>query len=344
MADDPQLDNLSAEETADAVVAAGRSAAGDVEAPTVFSDLNTMAVVAVTLAGIGCFFNLYATQPVLPLFEILFHASKAAVGRTVSAATLGVAISAPFCGMLAERIGRRRVIVWSIFLLAVPTIGAATANGLHQLVVWRFFQGLVMPGIFGVTIAYITEEWPRRQVAHVMSIYVSGTVLGGFLGRFLTGVAATHALVPFVAPSWRLGFVLIGLLDLIFGLVLWRWLPLDTPLPPSPATGAFGFLRHLRNPQPVSYTHLVQKQRAGMSEERLGQQHANLFSALELSHFEFVFGFRQVEAIQQHGGVALRAVAVLLAHNAFQFAQPHAVCVGHFRLGIDAVTLFQRGP
>jgi MFS family permease len=252
MADDPQLDNLSAEETADAVVAAGRSAAGDVEAPTVFSDLNTMAVVAVTLAGIGCFFNLYATQPVLPLFEILFHASKAAVGRTVSAATLGVAISAPFCGMLAERIGRRRVIVWSIFLLAVPTIGAATANGLHQLVVWRFFQGLVMPGIFGVTIAYITEEWPRRQVAHVMSIYVSGTVLGGFLGRFLTGVAATHALVPFVAPSWRLGFVLIGLLDLIFGLVLWRWLPLDTPLPPSAATGAFGFLRHLRNPQLVA--------------------------------------------------------------------------------------------
>ena len=245
----PDLENLAADETADAVMAAGQSAAGDLAAPTSFYDLNAMAVVAVTLAGIGCFYNLYATQPLLPLFEELFHASKAAVGRTVSAATLGVALSAPFCGWLAERVGRRRVIVWAIYLLAVPTIGTATANGLHQLVVWRFFQGLVMPGIFGVTIAYITEEWPRHQVARVMSIYVSGTVLGGFLGRFFTGVAATHALVPFVQPSWRVGFVCIGALDLVFGVVLWRWLPPDTPLAPSVASNGPGFLHHLRNPQ-----------------------------------------------------------------------------------------------
>jgi len=252
MSEFPDLANLSAEETADAVISAGQSAAGEVAEPSSLSDLNVMAVVAVTLAGIGCFFNLYATQPILPLLEIIFHASKVSVGRTVSAATLGVAISAPFCGMLAERIGRRRVIVWSIFLLAVPTIGAATAVGLHQLVVWRFFQGLVMPGIFGVTMAYITEEWPRSQVARVMSIYVSGTVLGGFLGRFLTGVAATHSLFPFAPPNWRQGFICIGLLDLAFGVVLWRWLPPDTPLAPLPATGAFGFLRHLRNPQLVA--------------------------------------------------------------------------------------------
>ena len=209
---------------------------------------DTRAIIAVTLAGIGAFFNLYATQPLLPLFEQIFHASKPAVGRTVSAATLGVALSAPFCGALAERIGRRKIIVLSIFLIALPTILAATANGLSQLVFWRFLQGIAMPGIFGVTIAYIAEEWPRHRVPQVMSIYVSGTVLGGFLGRIFTGVAATHHLIPFVEPSWRNGFVAIGVFDLIFGFFLWRWLPHDSPLPEG-AEDETDITRHLRNPQ-----------------------------------------------------------------------------------------------
>ena len=209
---------------------------------------DTRAVIAVTLAAIGAFLNLYATQPLLPLLEQIFRASESEVGRTVSAATLGVALSAPFCGALAERVGRRRIIVFSIFLLALPTVLAATAGSLSMLVFWRFLQGLAMPGVFGVTIAYIAEEWPRHRVPQVISIYVSGTVLGGFLGRVLTGVAATHHLIPFVEPSWRNGFVAIGGLDIVFGLLLLRWLPHDSPLPDG-AEDETNIARHLRNPQ-----------------------------------------------------------------------------------------------
>jgi MFS transporter, YNFM family, putative membrane transport protein len=242
-------DPIASEETADALLAAGQAAdIGEFSAAHRQVGSDTRAVIAVTLAGIAAFFNLYATQPLLPFFEQIFHASKSEVGRTVSAATLGVALSAPFCGALAERIGRRKLIVLSIFLLALPTVLAATASGLSQLVLWRFFQGIVTPGIFGVTIAYIAEEWPRDRVPHVMSIYVSGTVLGGFLGRIFTGVAATHHLIPFVQPNWRNGFVAIGVLDVVFGVLLWRWLPHDSPLPAHAAREA-SFARHLRNPQ-----------------------------------------------------------------------------------------------
>jgi predicted MFS family arabinose efflux permease len=242
-------DPFSSTETADAVMAAGQAATlGQLPAAKAREGKDTHAVIAVTIAGIAAFFNLYATQPLLPLFEQIFHASKSQVGRTVSAATLGVALSAPFCGALAERIGRRRIIVLSIFLLILPTILAATANGLSQLVFWRFLQGLVMPGIFGVTIAYVAEEWPRHRVPHVMSIYVSGTVLGGFMGRMFTGIAATHHLIPFVEPSWRNGFVAIGVLDIGFGLLLWRWLPPDSPMPAQVAHET-NVARHFRNPQ-----------------------------------------------------------------------------------------------
>jgi MFS transporter, YNFM family, putative membrane transport protein len=157
----------------------------------------------------------------------VFHASKAAVGMTVSASTIGVALSAPFCGALAERVGRRRVIVTATLLLSIPTMLAASAGSLLSLIFWRFLQGVVMPGIFGVTIAYIAEEWSAQKVARVMSIYVSGTVLGGFLGRVLTGYPATHQIVPGIEPSWRLGFLFIGVCDLAFGIAIARWLPPD---------------------------------------------------------------------------------------------------------------------
>src|SRR5215470_6495877 len=175
-------------------------------------------VAAVCLCGIFAFIDLYATQPLLPLLSHIFNASKAAVGLTISASTLGVALSAPFFGAFAERLSRKLVIVWSIVALAVPTLLAATSPGLHALIFWRFVQGLIMPGIFAITITYIGEEWPPQSVALVMSVYISGTALGGFTGRIISGLAAERL-------SWHWGFVLLGALTLAGSVLVARWLP-----------------------------------------------------------------------------------------------------------------------
>jgi len=178
-------------------------------------------VVGVFVCGLVAFLTLYATQPLLPLLETLFHASKAAVGWTVSAATLGVAVAAPILGALVERQNRKRVILISILLLAVPRGLAATSSTLHWLIFWRLLQGLLTPGVFVTTIAYITENWPPAAVAPVMSLYVSGTALGGFLGRLETGLITQHA-------GWRLSFALLALISLT-GAVLVAWLLPDRP-------------------------------------------------------------------------------------------------------------------
>lgn len=65
-------------------------------------------IVAVAIAGLCAFLNLYAPQPVLPLLSALFHVSAAQISATVSASTIGVAVSAPFAGMFADRFGRSR--------------------------------------------------------------------------------------------------------------------------------------------------------------------------------------------------------------------------------------------
>jgi predicted MFS family arabinose efflux permease len=175
-------------------------------------------VVGVFVCGLVAFLTLYATQPLLPLLEALFHASKSAVGWTVSASTLGVAIAAPLLGTFTERMNRKRVILASALLLAVPTCAAASSSSLGWLVFWRLLQGLITPGVFATTIAYITENWPPTAVAPVMSIYVSGTALGGFCGRLITGIIAEHA-------GWRLSFVVLGATSFAGAALVWWLLP-----------------------------------------------------------------------------------------------------------------------
>jgi YNFM family putative membrane transporter len=176
------------------------------------------AVAAVVLCGVCAFLGLYCTQPLLPLLESVFHASKTMVSLTVSAATLGVAISAPIFGALTERLPRKRVIVISLVGVTVPTLLAATSQSMGQLIFWRFLQGITLPGIYAVVVTYIGEEWPPERMALVMSFYVSGTALGGFVGRLTSGILAD-------AFNWRVSFLTIGAFSLIGAAAVAFWLP-----------------------------------------------------------------------------------------------------------------------
>lgn len=176
------------------------------------------AAVAVALCGVCAFLQLYCTQPLLPLFTKLFHSSKTAVGMTVSAATLGVALSAPVFGALTERLARKRVIVASLLGVSIPTLLAATSTSLAQLIFWRFLQGIMVPGVVAVIVTYIGEEWPPDRVALIMSFYVSGTALGGFMGRVGTGILTDRF-------NWRVAFLVLGAVSLAGAAAVAAWLP-----------------------------------------------------------------------------------------------------------------------
>jgi predicted MFS family arabinose efflux permease len=177
------------------------------------------ATVATMLAGMCTFLGVYCTQPLLPLLQHIFRASELQVSFTVSATIFATALTAPIIGMVAERRGRKKVIVPSLFLLVIPTALAATSTSLRALIFWRFAQGIFVPGVIAVMLAYISEEWAGRGVAHAMSSYVAGTVLGGFLGRFISGVVATRW-------SWRASFLVLAGVNLIGAVVVRAWLPL----------------------------------------------------------------------------------------------------------------------
>ncbi|HYE18158.1 MAG TPA: MFS transporter [Tepidisphaeraceae bacterium] len=196
--------------------------------------------------GFLVFVNVYSTQSLLPLLRLEFPgASTFHASLTVAATTIGIALAAPLAGLLAERLGRKATITGALALITLPVCGAATAPTLDALIVWRLAQGLLMPGVIAVAMAYIAEEWPGPgQAAHVMGVYVAGNVLGGVCGRVASALLADFA-------GWRVALLVLGVVNAVGAAVVWRWLPRSAaPHAPTPWGQALRDMRaHLKRPE-----------------------------------------------------------------------------------------------
>jgi YNFM family putative membrane transporter len=202
---------------------------------------------AVAIAGFISFLNLYAPQALLPLLAAELQASAADVSLTVSATTFAIALIAPFTGAAADVLGRKRVIATAMAALVAPTALVALAHGLHGIVLWRFVQGLLLPPIFAVTVAYVGEEFSPAEATAVTGVYLSASSFGGFLGRFLTGVLAE-------ALGWRGAFLSLAAITLACAITLALLLPREQRFLRSEGlrSSLRQMLRHFANPQLVA--------------------------------------------------------------------------------------------
>ncbi len=192
--------------------------------------------------GFFAFLNVYSMQSVLPLVMHDFQASPVQAGMTVGATVLAIALVSPFMGMLSDALGRKIIICTSMFAMTVPTALIPLAGSLHALIALRFLQGLAVPGVVVVLIAYLSEEFSGGSVAKMTSVYVGGTVMGGFFGRFITGHAG-HLL------GWRGAYVTLAVLNFVGAIFVLRLLPASKNfVSNADLTGALDALkRHLGN-------------------------------------------------------------------------------------------------
>ncbi len=184
--------------------------------------------IALFLAGYAAFLNLYATQGLLNELAGAFQVSARQAGWSITVTTLAVAITAPFVGRLTAGVAQHRVIAVAAMLLALPAVLAAWASGFSEFLFWRSVQGMLIPVVFATSVAYIGMRWSGGAVSEVTSVYVAGTILGGFCGRFLTGLVTEYA-------DWRLALTLLGALSLVMGALI-LWLLPRNPVLPTPVS------------------------------------------------------------------------------------------------------------
>jgi predicted MFS family arabinose efflux permease len=203
--------------------------------------------IAVALAGFCSFINLYMPQALLPLLAREFGVGAVEISSIITASTLAIALTAPFTGVLADVLGRKRVITAAMIMLIAPTVLVALSASVPELIVWRFVQGLLLPPIFAVIVAYIGDEWPVAEVPGIAGLYVAGASFGGFTGRFVPGVLADLI-------GWREAFLIVAAMTLTSAAATAWLLPRERKFVRSDGLWASlkQMLRHLGNGQLVA--------------------------------------------------------------------------------------------
>ena len=181
----------------------------------------------------------YITQPVLPLLSREFGVAPATAGLTISAVVLAIAVASSFYGPLSDALGRKRVMVWASALLVAPTLACAAAPSFGALVMLRAAQGVLIPGMTAVAVAYIGDAFDARRMRAVVGGYIGASVAGGLLGRVLSGWVAAHA-------GWRSAFVVFSATTLAGAVSMAVALPAQVTTRSVEWSRAYrGMLRHL---------------------------------------------------------------------------------------------------
>ena len=203
--------------------------------------------IAVVFCAICAFLHLYSPQAVLPLMAAEFGVGAAGASLIITASTLAVAATAPFTGAVADVLGRRRVIVAAMVLLLVPCVMLPLSGSMQELIFWRFVQGLLLPPIFAVTIAYIGDEWPSQQATGVIGSYTSASAVAGFLGRFIPGLLLAYV-------GWRGGFLALAVLTAMCLVIVATMLPREKQFVRASnlAASLRQMVAHLRNPKLIA--------------------------------------------------------------------------------------------
>jgi MFS family permease len=142
------------------------------------------------------------------------HLNTAQAASLVTATLGGAVVGGLLFGMLSDRLGRVRVLTWTIVLFAVFTGLCAFAQGYWDLLIYRTIAGLGLGGEFGIGMALVAEAWPASKRARASSYVGIGWQVG-----VLAAALATPILLPEI--GWR-GMFLVGVFPAVAAYIIRR--------------------------------------------------------------------------------------------------------------------------
>lgn len=143
---------------------------------------------------------------------------KANLGPVFSISMLGMLIGSLALGSVADRVGRRPVLVAASLVMAVLMFFTAHATTVDGLMTLRFFTGIAMGAIVPNVATLVTEFAPRHNRVMLLTLVSSGMVVGG-----LVGGAIAAALIP--QYGWQAVFYLGAIAPLCVGVLMFFALP-----------------------------------------------------------------------------------------------------------------------
>lgn len=162
-------------------------------------------LLALLCAGVATFAQLYSVQGVLPIMAEDLHVDAAQASLGVSTATLGLAVAVIPWSLASDRFGRRRTMVAAVMAATVLGVAMSLMPTFELLIATRFVEGMALGGIPSVAMAYLAEEVNPLHTAIAGGSYISGTTLGGLIGRIVAAPVADFF-------GWRAGTLAVAVL------------------------------------------------------------------------------------------------------------------------------------
>ncbi|HYM19255.1 MAG TPA: MFS transporter [Micropepsaceae bacterium] len=162
--------------------------------------------------------NVQAAGYIAPALEQSFRLTRSDLTVFFTAGTVGLMLGALLVAPLADRIGRRPVLVGCVFLFGLASLLTAIGPSLEALEVFRFLTGLGigggMPNAIAITAEYSPENRRSAMVAIMMTGFILGSIAAGLIGAWL---------VP--SYGWQSVFVVGGSVSLLLAPMLFVRLP-----------------------------------------------------------------------------------------------------------------------
>jgi len=158
-----------------------------------------------------------AVIPALPTIQRSLNASETGVTWLLTGFLLSASVGTAIIGKLGDMYGKKRLLVWTLLVLAAGTLLAAVAGSMAVLIVARVIQG-VAGGIFPLSFSIVRDEFPADRVAGSIGLMSAILGVGGGLGLVVGGLIDEHL-------SWHWLFWIPLPAMILAAACTWRYIP-----------------------------------------------------------------------------------------------------------------------
>lgn len=149
------------------------------------------------------FFQAYMIAPIIPQLGIYFGTSNEIAGSVVSAYLIPYGIATLIYGVIADRVGIRLVMLFSLSLFIMLSLLTLTAQSIEAMIIWRSLTGLGASGVVPMALVLVGIQFPYEM---------RGRPLGWLFGAMAGGMAFGSSIGAFLEPfvGWRGLFLIVG--------------------------------------------------------------------------------------------------------------------------------------
>lgn len=173
-----------------------------------------MCILLNALDGFDVLSIAFASPGIAQEFEI----NRAVLGVVLSMELMGMAVGSVILGNVADKIGRRPIILFCLAVMAMGMYFASGAQSVNELSVHRFYTGLAIGGMLATTNAMVAEFSNRRHRSLCVMLMAGGYPLGVVIGGTIASGLLAH-------DSWRAIFEFGAIATIAFFPLVWFLVP-----------------------------------------------------------------------------------------------------------------------